>query len=210
MSPGSESHRGQSSITLRAAQPVAAEGRVYARYLDEVTEGFFRFRLGRSAVDILATAYLQPAHDLSYEHVTFAEAGHRIVAMAFGFTAAEQRGFSDQPLKRAAGRQAWRLRATGILAAPLLRILETIADGDFYILTVIADGDMRGEGLGSLLLDHLEERARSSGSTRVALDVAKSNGGARRLYERRGWAVESKWPAFPLLPTVFLRMTKPL
>lgn len=210
MSSTSENHRGSLPITLRAARPVAADGRAYARYLDEVTEGFFRFRLGRSAVDIIATAYLKPGHDLSYQHVTFAEAGHRIVAMASGFTAAEQRGFSDQPLKRAAGRQAWRLRATGIIAAPLLRILKTIADGDFYIVTMIVAGDMRGEGLGSLLLDHLEERARSSGSTRVALHVAKGNGAARRLYERRGWTAESSWPASPLLPTVFLRMTKPL
>ena len=183
---------------------------MYARYLDEVTEGFFRFRLGRNAVDIIAKAYLQPGHDLSYQHVTFAEAGHRIVGMASGFTAADQRGFSDQPLRVAAGRQAWRLRVTGIIAAPLLRILETIANDDFYIVTMIVEKDVRGAGLGSRLLDHMENRARSSGSMRIALDVAKNNGGARSLYAHRGWTVASKWPSFPLLPTVFLRMTKPL
>ena len=61
------------ATTIRAAQPTYEEGLAFARYLDQAAEGFFRFMLGRRAELILARAFTQPDHDLSYQHVTFAE-----------------------------------------------------------------------------------------------------------------------------------------
>ena len=72
------------SIILRAANPAFDEGLVFALYLDESAEGFFRFMLGRQATDIIATAYTQPDHDFSYQHITFAERDKVIVGMASG------------------------------------------------------------------------------------------------------------------------------
>ncbi len=69
------------SIVLRAANPTFDEGLAFARYADEVAEGFFRFMLGRRAAQILATVFAQPDHDLSYQHVTFAERDNVIVGM---------------------------------------------------------------------------------------------------------------------------------
>ena len=46
---------------------------MYARYLDEAAEGFFRFMLGRRVADIVAAAYIQPDNDCSYQNVTFPE-----------------------------------------------------------------------------------------------------------------------------------------
>lgn len=198
------------SIVLRAAKPTFDEGLVFTRYLDEAAEGFIRFMLGRRAAQIVAEAYTQPDNDYSFQNVIFAERGQLIVGMAAGFTAGQHRGFSDQPLKQAAGFPALRMLAVGILCAPLLRILTTIADGDFYLLAVAIDEEIRGEGVGSALMDSMEERARASGSTRLSLDVAVKNEGACRLYERRGMSVESVWPELRLLPQLFVRMTKTL
>ncbi|MCP4607661.1 MAG: hypothetical protein GY845_02945, partial [Planctomycetes bacterium] len=69
----------QNLIRLRAATPGFDEGVVFARYADEVTEGFLRFMLGRNVITILATAYMHPNHDYSYQNVTFAERDHVIV-----------------------------------------------------------------------------------------------------------------------------------
>ncbi|MCP4200942.1 MAG: hypothetical protein GY769_03310, partial [bacterium] len=88
---------------LRAANPTLDEGRAFARYLDSAAEGFFRFWLGRRAVDIIAAAFLEPNHDLSYQNVTFAERNEIIVGMASGYTAEQHRRSSDRPLRRAAG-----------------------------------------------------------------------------------------------------------
>jgi ribosomal protein S18 acetylase RimI-like enzyme len=201
---------GGHSIVLRAAEPTVDEGLVFARYLDEAAEGFMRFMLGRRAPRIIAEAYTWPDNEYSFQNVVFAEHDRRIVGMAAGFTAAEHRRFSDRPLKRAAGFPALRMRAVGLLCAPLLRILTSIPDGSFYLLAVAVEEEMRGRGLGSSLLDSAEERARLTGSSRLSLDVSVKNEDARRLYERRGMSVTARWPKVRLVPPLFVRMTKAL
>ncbi len=201
----------QHSIVLRAAKPTFDEGLACGRYLDESAEGFFSFMLGRGAAHIIAEAYIQPDHSYSFQNVTFAEHDKQIVGMALGFTAEQHRHFSDQPLKESPGYPALRMTAVKMLLAPLFRILETIADGDFYLLAIAIDKELRGKGVGSALMDSSEERARASSSTRLSLDVSAKNEGARRLYERRGMTVESQWPKRLPIPVLrFYRMTKAL
>ena len=55
------------SIVLRAANPTFDEGLVFARYVDQAAEGFFRFMLGRRAGHIIAATFAQPDHNLSYQ-----------------------------------------------------------------------------------------------------------------------------------------------
>ena len=183
---------------------------MYARYLDQAAEGFFRFMLGSRVADIVAAAYTEPDNDFSYQNVTFAEHDKAIIGMASGYTARQHRCFSDQPLKRAAGGRYLRMSVVTTLCAPLMRIIDTIADGDYYLLSIAVDERFRGQGVGSLLIDHIEERAVVSGSARLSLDVSAGNEIARRLYERRGMTVESEWPKPWFIPSLFVRMTKPL
>ena len=199
------------SIVLRAAKPTFEEGLVFARYLDEAAEGFFRFMLGRRAEQIIATAFTQPDHDLSYQNVTFAECDNVIVAMGAGYTAEQHRRSSRQPLRQAAGRRSLRMRIVLVLFAPLMRIIDSIADNDFYLQAIAVDEELRGSGVGTVLMDSLEQRARASGSTRLALDVSAKNESARRFYERRRMSIESQWPKRLKIPALrFYRMTKML
>jgi len=198
------------SIVLRAANPTFDEGLAFARYLDEAAEGFFRFMLGRRAGYMIATAFAQPDHDLSYQNVTFAERDNAIVGMVSGYTAEQHRRSSRQPLKQAAGSNL-RMRIALILFVPLMGIIDSIADGDFYLPAIAVDKELRGDGVGSVLMDSIEERARAIGSTRLSLDVFAQNEGARRFYERRGMNVESQWPKRLAIPGLkFYRMTKGL
>jgi ribosomal protein S18 acetylase RimI-like enzyme len=97
------------------------------------------------------------------------------------------------------------------LFAPLLRIIDTIDDGDFYLQAIAVDEELRGEGVGSTLMDFIEESAVACGSSRLALDVSAKNEGARQLYERRGMAVTSQWPKrLPIPGLKLFRMTKEL
>jgi len=92
-----------------------------------------------------------------------------------------------------------------------MRIIDSIADDDFYLLAIAVDKELRGEGLGSTLMDSLEEQARASGATRLALDVSAKNEGARHFYDRHGFIVESQWPKRLRIPALkFYRMTKAL
>lgn len=72
--------------------------------------------------------------------------------MASNFTGGRHRGVNDELLKRVPGRTALRMA---------------------YVR------DLRGSGVGSRLLDDVEERAREMGPARICLDVAASNEGAR-------------------------------
>ena len=196
---------------LRSARPTLDEGRAFAHYLDQAAEGFIGFMLGRRAEDIVARAFIQADHDLSFQNVTFAELDGVIVGMISGYTAEQHRQSSNLPLKRAAGRWNLRMRVVSVLFAPLLRIIDSIADGDFYLHAVAVDSDLRGDGVGSALMDSLEDGAVAGGSARLVLDVTAENQGARRLYERRGMTVESRWPRRVALPKLkFLRMAKAL
>jgi len=199
----------QHKIFLRAAKPAFDQGLVFARYLDQAAEGFFRFMFGPQFAEIVAKAYTKPGHDLSYQNVTFAERGNVIVGMASGFTAEQHRQSSEKPLRQAAGYRAMRLICVRVLFAPLWRILDTIAEGDFYLQAIAVDKELRGEGLGSTLIDFMEEKAIESGSARLALDVSGTNEAARRFYERCGMHVDSAWPKRLKIPQLIkLRMTK--
>ncbi len=116
------------TINLRAANPILHEGLAFARYVDVAAEGFFRFMLGPRAEYIIAEAFAQSEHDLSYQHVTFAERDNTIVGMFLGYTAEQHRHSSRQPLKQAAGRGNIRMRVVMTLFAPLMRITDSIAD----------------------------------------------------------------------------------
>ena len=195
-------------MVLRAANPAFDERLAFARYADRAAEGFLRFMLGRRVGRIIATAFAQPDNDLSYQNVTFAERDNVIVGMASGYTAEQHRRSSRQTLKRAAGRCNLRMKIVLILFAPLMRIIDSTADGDFYVHAIAVDKELRGEGVGSVLMDSLEERARASGSTRLSLDVSAKNEGARRFYERRGMNFEFQWPKRLAIPGLKLyRMT---
>ncbi len=201
----------QFSTTLRPANPTEDDGLAFARYLDQAAEGFFRFMLGRRADHIIAAAFAQPDHDLSYQNVTLAERGNMIVGMISGYTAEQHRRSSQDPLKQAAGQWNLRARIVPVLFAPLMRIIDSISDGDFYLQAIAIDKELRGDGMGSLLMDSLEERARASGAIRLALDVSAKNEDARRFYDHRAMIIESKWPKQWHIPALtFYRMIKML
>ena len=183
----------------------------FAGYLDEAAEGFFRFMLGRRFKYIVATAFSRRDHDLSYQNVTFAERDSTTVGMVSGYTAKQHRRSSLQPLIQAAGRRNLRMAIVQRLFAPLLRIIDSIADGDFYLQAIAVDERARGNGLGAILLDSVERRARDEGATRLALDVSAGNQGAVRFYERHGMTIESQWPRRLKIPGLKLyRLVKSL
>ncbi|MDA0285427.1 MAG: GNAT family N-acetyltransferase [Planctomycetota bacterium] len=53
--------------------------------------------------------------------------------------------------------------------------------------------DCRGQGVGTLLLDAIARRAQELGCCRVTLEVASDNPGAKRLYERSGFAMAQEF-----------------
>lgn len=197
-------------VVLRPANPAYEDGVLCARYANVASEGFMQVMFGRDFENIMATAFSVPGHDLSYEHVSFAEIDGVVVGMILAYTDAQHGRSSLEPVETAAGRFRLRLRLVKFFLGPLMRLNDWIRPGDYYLQFIAVDEAGRAGGVGSVLMDALEERARASGSTRLALDVSTKNELARPFYEHRGWVVDSVWPSFPLLPKMSIRMTKPL
>ena len=199
----------ENTLKLRTATPTFEEGMLFALYLDEAAEGFFQFMLGKRFREIIAKAYVQPAHDLSFQYVTFAEKNNKTIGMVSGYTDEQHRSSTREPLRRAAGKKNIRMRIVLALFAPLMRIIDSMADDDFYLQAIAVDKEQRGSGIGSILAEFIEEQARARGSTRIALDVSSSNVGAYQFYKHRGMAVTSQWPRHIKIPKLkFYRMTK--
>lgn len=201
---------GQAPPSLRAAVPTVDDGLAFARLLEEAQEGKYRGMVGRRAVEIVARAFLRRGHDLSHEHVTFAEQEGRIVGMVSGYTSQAHRSSMDE-LLTAAGWRRYRFAVCTRLARRVTRFIDTIPDGDFYVRAIAVETTHRGSGIGTYLMGTIEDRARAAGSKRLALDVAAKNRPGRRFYERLGMTAEAesrRW--FGLPNTNLIRMVKPL
>ncbi len=160
--------------------------------------------------EIVATAYLHPNHDLSYEYAVFAEVDGAAVGMASGYTAEQHAHFSDAPLKEAAGRDAFRIACILALISPMWRFIHTYDDGDYYLQFLAVDTAHRRKGVARTLMQHMEARARERGSRRFALDVSGRNPNAQRLYQQEGLQVRARWPRLRWMPAAVHRMVKPL
>ena len=82
---------------------------------------------------------------------------------------------------------------TPAMFVPLVE-LENLAAGTWYVNAVAAFPEARGLGLGSELMRWAERRAADLGLRGVSLIVSDANHGARRLYERLGYAETASRP----------------
>ena len=184
---------------------------MFARLLDTAAEGYFRLLLGPGYQQIIARAFVQPNHDLSYQTTSFAEMDRRVVGMISAHSGLQHQRADKRALKKAAGRWNLRMLIVSTLFSPMIRRLETVDEQDYYLLAIAVDDALRGQGIGSFLLNAAEKMAYDSGSTRLVLDVTHGNAGARSLYQRRGFAIVSRWPrVFPVPALTFYRMSKPV
>ena len=83
-------------------------------------------------------------------------------------------------------------------------------ESGLYIDRLGVTPERQGTGLGSWLLVHLEEVARSSGARSMSLETAEMAEGNIRLYRRHGFEIVSRGPpAHGLDPHVRVHMVKP-
>jgi ribosomal-protein-alanine N-acetyltransferase len=67
---------------------------------------------------------------------------------------------------------------------------------EVHINTVAVEESLRGQGLGTALLEHVLADLTAAGATRATLEVRRSNAAALRLYERLGFLVAAVRPNY--------------
>lgn len=73
-----------------------------------------------------------------------------------------------------------------------LQELENLAPGTWYVNVLATYPKHRGKGYGARLLAVAEELAAAAGRRGLSIIVADGNAGARRLYERAGYAERAR------------------
>ncbi|UCC92914.1 MAG: GNAT family N-acetyltransferase [Thermoplasmata archaeon] len=114
--------------------------------------------------------------------------GGRIV----GVMALDWRGKGSPPRPRRSGRPrySWWLRRKVRFAQWV--ITERAGPGDMYVQFIAVVPEAQGMGVGTALLSEGEAMARKRGLERYTLYVAADNDGAKRLYERLGFAEQRR------------------
>jgi ribosomal protein S18 acetylase RimI-like enzyme len=116
----------------------------------------------------------------SYRNAVVAETGGKIAGALIGYPVAEEPAAID-------------VDSTPAMFVPLLE-LENLAAGTWYVNAVAAFPDTRGLGVGSKLMTWAERNATELGLRGISLIVSDANPGARKLYERLGYAELARRP----------------
>jgi ribosomal-protein-alanine N-acetyltransferase len=80
-------------------------------------------------------------------------------------------------------------------------VLARVVGGDCELENIFVAPQNQHGGLGSQLLQSLATAARSHNASRIFLEVRESNGAARALYEKSGFAITGRRPAYYTDPT---------
>jgi len=129
---------------------------------------------GESPWDVGRGRALREAGSFSYRNAVVAEADGRVVAGLVGYPLPD----APEPID---------YDETPALFVPLQE-LENLAPRTWYVNVLATYAAYRGRGYGTRLLGVADRLAAATGSTGLSIIVLDANVGARRLYERCGYA----------------------
>lgn len=154
----------------------------------------FGGKLGRVlGPDERALAFLERVMRADHCLTAFDSSGNLVGLAGFKSEQGSFAGGSETDLRAIYGPVGGRWRAQ------LLRLLGNEADNSRFLLDGLCVSDaVRGQGVGTLLLEAIVAEGRARGYSAVRLDVVDTNARARALYERRGFVVDRTEPIGPL------------
>lgn len=128
-----------------------------------------------------------PADELSFSPMTADDLDWVAEAEAFIYPFPwSHRDFANS---LAAGHSCWLLRHRGARAGYAVLMLGV---DDANLLNISVLPDLQGRGLGSALMYHVCEIARTAGKTQLYLEVRVSNVTAQSLYEKWGFVLNRR------------------
>lgn len=151
----------------------------------------FVFAIDRPTIlDFLQRVFANRSGVFGYQRYTVATLDSQVVAIGSFY------GAADHPKPDI--RTLWTLiacfdpvRLFGILGriSKMRALVSPVAADTESIANFAVVESLRGQGVGTSFLKHQIDLARQKGRKRCVLNVAESNPGAQRLYERLGFAV---------------------
>lgn len=138
---------------------------------------------GEQPIDVGARRAAAEEGDFSYLNALVAEHAGAVAAMALAYPLP-----TDPPVTP--------LEDYPPVVRPMVQ-LEQAVPGSYYINMLATLPELRGRGLGSLLLDAVAASARAARCLELSVGVFEQNTGALRLYVRHGFSETARLPVVP-------------
>jgi ribosomal protein S18 acetylase RimI-like enzyme len=152
----------------------------------------FLYLFGSRRKEVVERLFIHPKNFFSFEHAVFAEIKGEIAGMALGYS-------FEQKVREELH--------TGLLLAKYLRgdflkklpyllkaqkTLGKIREGEYYLSNIAVYPEFRGLGLGTKMLEEMENRAKMLNCKSIILDVEVENEKAIKLYKKLGYEIVKK------------------
>jgi ribosomal protein S18 acetylase RimI-like enzyme len=139
---------------------------------------------GQSAIEIGRERAMREEGGFSYRNALLAEAAGTVIGKVLGYREPDPFGLPD-------------LDALPAFARPLVE-LESLVPGSWYLNAIATYPEARGRGHGRRLMEEAFAVAAGTGTTEISLITEEANTGARRFYERMGFATLASRPCVAL------------
>ncbi|MCG3171111.1 MAG: hypothetical protein CALGDGBN_02698 [Pseudomonadales bacterium] len=151
----------------------------------------FAPRAEGQALAFLHAAFADGAGEFGFRNHLAIERDGSVLGVAALWDGRSNAAFTVAAVRQIVG--FYRAAAPGVLWRGLRfeRVVRPAQRDVAYIGHVAVSEELRGQGVGRSLLEHLLARARAAGYRRAGLDVAASNSRARALYEAMGFTVRA-------------------
>ncbi|MGC9064647.1 MAG: GNAT family N-acetyltransferase, partial [bacterium] len=153
---------------------------------------FFPLLFGHNVQEVMKNLFRNHSNIFSFQHSYFIELDGRNIGMALGYTWNEGReeGFNTGMLL--VKYLKWDIITQAHYLLKAREILGEIIEGDYYISNIAVYPEFRGLGLGTKLLEKMEDEAKETDCKRMILDLETENKGAMALYKRLGYDTEKE------------------
>jgi len=180
------------ALTFRPAVAADAEAAVPLIYSSGPAAFDYVFAVPQvgDAQAFLRRAFADGAGEFGWRNHVVGELDGAVVAAGAGFGGDAKWAFTLAAARQILGHYGWR-RAGGVIGRGLRveSVIPPPSGAAYYLGHLGVAPSLRGKGVGSALVAHLLARRPPALDGPVILDVAQTNPGAQRLYQRLGFAV---------------------
>ena len=174
-------------VIVRARAPEDADD--FVNLLLMSAPEFFPALYGDTFDRVIRGLFRRPVNTFSYEHVDIVKADGKTAGMVLGY---------DWSTNKSEGRQTGMVmfRYMGLKTFSRFKhmlwvsdVLIKMEEGTFYVSNIAVYPQFRRRGVATLMLKHCENLARSTGNTKIALDVETCHEPAMQLYRGFGMKI---------------------
>ncbi|MGF7050310.1 ribosomal protein S18 acetylase RimI-like enzyme [Paenibacillus sp. DS2015] len=171
-------------MTIRIAIPRDAQQAARLMYdaLHDVAHQLTGAETEADAVEVLAYYFAQEKGRLSYKQAMVKELDGKVVGVVIAYAGADA-DVLDQPMLE-------RLRK--LHNDPTFTLAKEADEDEYYIDTLSVSPEYGGRGMGSELIQAVEQVAKKLGFSKNALVVFKDNPRAYALYQRSGYEADKE------------------